>query len=139
MTEGLRDTDYKDTIFASTDIRENIERPSLYVNFTENKTGLINKSCKQRTFSLQLFYFAKNREDSKIELLEVQDLLSDIFLKGIKITDDYYIHMFECDYDLRKDEGLLILNLNDLIDIAEIEECGEVIEDISINNTIEGK
>ncbi|WP_373370283.1 phage tail terminator family protein [Clostridium botulinum] len=132
VTEGLKSTDYKDIPFVSTDIREKVIRPSFYVDFAENRTSLLNAEANQRLFDVRLFYFAKNRETSKIELLEIQDLLSLIFQTGIKVSDDYYISVFECEFDSRGEEGLLITTLADLYTISEKEQTGEPLEELEM-------
>ncbi|WP_341480373.1 phage tail terminator family protein [Clostridium botulinum] len=132
VTEGLKSTDYKDIPFVSTDIREKVIRPSFYVDFTENKTSLLNGEAEQRNFDVRLFYFAQNREQNKIEMLEIQDLLSLIFQTGIKVSEDYYISVFECEFDSRGEEGLLITTLADLYSLSEKEQTGEPLEELEM-------
>ncbi|WP_339325466.1 phage tail terminator family protein [Clostridium botulinum] len=132
VKEGLKDTSYKDTQFSSTDIREKITRPSFYVDFQENKTSLLNGEASQREFDVRLFYFAQNREGNKIELLEMQDLLSFIFQNGIKVYDDYYIAVNECEFDSRGEEGLLITTLSNLYSLSEMEQTGEPLEELEM-------
>ncbi|MGJ8756294.1 phage tail terminator family protein [Clostridium botulinum] len=132
VKEGLKDTDYKDIQFSSTDIREKITRPSFYVDFLENKTSMLNGEASQRNFDIGLFYFSQNRETNKIELLEMQDLLSLIFQNGIKVYDDYYIAVNECEFDSRGEEGLLITTLSDLYSLSEIEQTGEPLEELEM-------
>ncbi|WP_341478296.1 phage tail terminator family protein [Clostridium botulinum] len=132
VKEGLKDTAYKDIQFSSTDIREKITRPSFYVDFTENKTSLLNGEASQRNFDVRLFYFVKNQASNKIELLEMQDLLSLIFQNGIKVYDDYYIAVNECEFDSRGEEGLLITTLSDLYSLSEMEQTGEPLEELEM-------
>ncbi|WP_338013575.1 phage tail terminator family protein [Clostridium botulinum] len=132
VKEGLKNTAYKDIQFSSTDIREKITRPSFYVDFLENKTSMLNGEAEQRNFDVRLFYFVKNREANKIELLEMQDLLSLIFQNGIKVYDDYYIAVNECEFDSRGEEGLLITTLSDLYSLSEKEQTGEPLEELEM-------
>ncbi|WP_341456838.1 phage tail terminator family protein [Clostridium botulinum] len=132
VKEGFKDTAYKDIQFLSTDIREKITRPSFYVDFTENKTSLLNGEASQRNFDVRLFYFVKNQASNKIELLEMQDLLSLIFQNGIKVYDDYYIAVNECEFDSRGEEGLLITTLSDLYSLSEKEQTGEPLEELEM-------
>ncbi|WP_460289615.1 phage tail terminator family protein [Clostridium sp. CTA-6] len=132
VKEGLKDTSYKDIQFSSTDIREKITRPSFYVDFAENRTGLLNGEAEQRNFDVRLFYFAKIQLTNKIELLEMQDLLSLIFQNGIKVYNDYYIAVNECEFDSRGEEGLLITTLADLYSLSEKEQTGEPLEELEM-------
>ncbi|EPY2283507.1 phage tail terminator family protein [Clostridium sporogenes] len=132
VEQGLKDTTYKDIPFVSTDVREKVIRPSFYVDFTENRTGLLNAEANQRLFDVRLFYFGKNPAQSKIEVLEMQDLLSNIFEKNIKIDDDYHITVNEIEFDSRSEEGLLIATLTDLYAMSVKEQTGEELEELEI-------
>ncbi|MBY6799544.1 hypothetical protein FCV24_14215 [Clostridium botulinum] len=102
------------------------------MDFTENKTSLLNGEASQRNFDVRLFYFVKNQASNKIELLEMQDLLSLIFQNGIKVYDDYYIAVNECEFDSRGEEGLLITTLSDLYSLSEKEQTGEPLEELEM-------
>ncbi|NEZ84453.1 hypothetical protein EXN54_20060 [Clostridium botulinum] len=93
---------------------------------------MLNAEANQRLFDVRLFYFAKNRETSKIELLEMQDLLSLIFERSIKIDDDYYIATNEIEFDSRSEEGLLIATLTELYAMSVKEQTGEELEELEI-------
>ncbi|MHB9927882.1 hypothetical protein CF057_11635 [Clostridium botulinum] len=93
---------------------------------------MLNGEAEQRNFDVRLFYFVKNREANKIELLEMQDLLSLIFQNGIKVYDDYYIAVNECEFDSRGEEGLLITTLSDLYSLSEKEQTGEPLEELEM-------
>ena len=110
-------------VFATTDIVEDITRPSFYIDFTNNKTNLMLSNAKERNVELQLFYFTQNREKPKLELLEIQDLLSNIFISHLKIIDDY-IHISECYFDINKKDGYLTLNL-ELYSLEDIQDFME--------------
>ncbi|APH23881.1 hypothetical protein EXN00_16790 [Clostridium botulinum] len=102
------------------------------MDFTENKTSLLNGEAEQRNFDVRLFYFAQNREQNKIEMLEIQDLLSLIFQTGIKVSENYYISVFECEFDSRGEEGLLIATLTELYAMSVKEQTGEKLEELEI-------
>lgn len=93
---------------------------------------MLNGEARQRNFDVRLFYFAKNREGNKIELLEMQDLLSLIFERSIKIDDDYYIATNEIEFDSRGEEGLLIATLANLYAMSVMEQTGEDLEELEI-------
>lgn len=127
----INDIKYKNIDFASTDIIENIKRPSFYINFNDNKTNLLLASSKERTVQVQLFYFVKDIIKSKIELLEMQEILENIFFKHIKVNDSFYIPITECIFDINKKDGYLILNL-ELYTLEEIPEAnGEMMEELN--------
>ncbi|GAA0735844.1 hypothetical protein GCM10008906_10080 [Clostridium oceanicum] len=101
-----------------------------------NKTSLLNGEAIQREFDIRLFYFAKSKDDSKFELMEMQDILSNIFKDAIKISEDYYIATFKCEFDVKQDEGFLTLMLRKLYCLEQKEEIGEPLEKIILNEKV---
>ncbi|MCB2310655.1 hypothetical protein LGL55_05900 [Clostridium tagluense] len=141
ITLALANTEFKDVEFASTDIVEEITRPSFYVDILKNKTNLMLQNARERNLELQLFYFAKNRYKSKLEVLEMQDLLSDIFISSLKVTEDFYIHIHGCEFDINKKDGYLILNLElyvleDITEFMHKDENQEWMEEMDIETKI---
>lgn len=132
IVNALKDTTYKDVKFASTDILEEITRPSFYIDFSNNKTNLMLANARERNLKLRLFYFCENIKNSKIELMEIQDLLSDIFISCLKIDEENYAHIHECDFDINKKDGYLTLN-TELYILEQLEEEGtELLEELNI-------
>lgn len=112
-------TAYNNVDFASTDIREGITRPSFFVEFNNNTTGLFNQNNKERTVTAKIYYFPIEKQKNKIELLEVQDYLSNIFLKYLKINDNFWINLDTVEFEIV--DGVLITSL----DIYTVEDISE--------------
>lgn len=107
-------------IFSSTSIVENIIRPSFYIDFENGLTNKFNYKLKERNITVKLFYFAKNRDNSKIELLKIQDFLENIFLEELVVNEDFHFPVSEIEVDVMKKEGYLTVNF-DLHSLEEIE------------------
>lgn len=123
VKEGLRDTPYVNVGFSSTDIEKSIIRPSFYVEFLSNKTGRFNANNKERTLHIQLFYFPTMHIKNKMEILEVEGLLEDVFIDSLKINDNFIIPINEVDFDIT--DGTLIANI-ELYTIEEIEDTDTI-------------
>lgn len=120
ITQGLINTPYNTVEFSSTDIKEEIIRPCFYVEFFRNKTGKYNADNKERKLTTKLYYFAKEQNKYKIELLEIQDLLDNIFLEGLKVNNNFIINLDgQLDFSVDKTNGFLICTF-DLYTIEEI-------------------
>ena len=137
VTAGLVDTKYSTTVFSSTDIVEEIIRPCFYFDILHNKTNLMLQHAEERSLELQLFYFTTTRTGAKIEVFEMEDLLSEIFKDNLKITDDYFVSIHGCDFDTNKTDGYLILNI-ELDTFEELEDEGiemleELVTELKIN------
>ena len=99
---------------------ETITRPSFYLDFATNTTNKFNYSLKERKLQVELFYFAKTRDNSKIELLKIQDVLENLFLNEIKVTDSFYFSPSEVEFTVNKTDGYLIASL-ELYSLEDIE------------------
>lgn len=135
VIEGLKDTQFKDVKFSTTDIREKIVRPCFYLEFNSNETGLINKFIKERTLETKLYYFCKDKEKPKIEIMEIQEQLENIFLRYVKVKDDFYMYVRDVSFYVNKNDGFLIMDL-ELYSLEMIEEDSQGVEITSINTDI---
>lgn len=143
IKEGLSNTTYSTVDFASTDIKEIVVRPSFYIEFADNKTGRFNNSNKERTLNTKVYYFPTDKYKYKIELMEVQGYLEDIFLEYLKVTDDFYIDINEIDFDITSGVLICTISLYTIEDISNepftntpqdtVNDNTENIEELEIN------
>ena len=60
---------------------------------------------KQTSLTIRIFYFPKEKSITVTELIEMQESLSDVFLKTIQIEDSY-ISIEEISFDISEDNIL---------------------------------
>lgn len=120
VTLALAETEFSNIKFSSTAIVEGITRPSFYLDFETNKTKKPNCKLKERNLNVKLFYFAKTRDNCKIELLKIEEMLENLFLEEIKITDSFYLPTPEVEFDVNKTDGYLTAEF-ELYSLEEIE------------------
>lgn len=137
VTEGLKDTVFKGIKFTSTDITENITRPSFFIEFKNNKTGLMNAFNRERNAELNLYYFTKTRKNNKLELMDIQEQLENIFMKYLKINDDFYIPIEKIEFDVVKEPGYLVATIElytlELLPEDNTSGSGEMLEELEVN------
>lgn len=120
VKQGSINSSYSSVEFSSTDIKEEIIRPCFYVEFFKNKTGKFNANNKERKLTTKIYYFAADSTKYKLELMEIQDLLENIFLEGLKVNDNFIIPINDgIEFDIDKQNGFLITTF-DLYTIEEI-------------------
>lgn len=78
---------------ANKNIREKIIRPSFYVDLEQNDSIQLNSICKQNNLTVRIYYFPTDPNNNRIELLDVQEKLNNLFLKGLSVTEDFYIYL----------------------------------------------
>lgn len=122
----------------STDIKEGFEQPSFYVELDNFKTNLLNKWHKKYKVSIRIYYFPKDTYKNQIELLEMQEILSDLFLKGIWVENtSFFIYKTEDDLDFTVTDGVLQLQFYlNYVQTIEEEDTTELMEELDVNTTI---
>jgi hypothetical protein len=84
--------DFPTVTISSTDIKEKIIRPSFYVDLEQNDSIQFNSMCQENTLTVRVYYFPTDPNNSRIDLLDTQEKLNNIFLKGLRVNDDFYIY-----------------------------------------------
>lgn len=122
----------------STDIKEGFEQPSFYVELDNFKTNLLNKWHKEYKVSIRIYYFPSNDYKNQIELLEIQEILSDLFLKGIWIENThFFVYKTEDNLDFTITDGVLQLQFYlNYVQTIEEDDITELMEDLDINTII---
>ena len=109
----------------SKNLEEEFERPSVRTSIDNLKTSAFMQSMKERNFIVRIYYFSKNREKNKIELLEIQEKLEEAFFSHLKIKGAFFIYIDE-----------IIFNVTDGILVGEFEvrTLEEILNDINTEN-----
>lgn len=109
----------------SKNLEEEFERPSVRTSIDNLKASAFMQSMKERNFIVRIYYFSKNREKNKIELLEIQEKLEEAFFSHLKIKGAFFIYIDE-----------IVFNVSDGILIGEFEvrTLEEILNDINAEN-----
>jgi len=109
----------------SKNLEEEFERPSVRTSIDNLKASAFMQSMKERNFIVRIYYFPKDRNKNKIELLEIQEKLETAFFSHLRIKGGFFIYIEE-----------IIFNISDGILIGEFEvmTLEEIINDIDLEN-----
>ena len=139
---NLLKENFPDVKRQSTDIRQGYTRPCFYTEMDRDMANKLNTRLREKTVSIRIYYFPTTEYDSRVELLNIQDKLEDIFLEGVWITPSFFMPTFQQDgqdsgLDFVIVDGILQLQFY-LYSIQEIEDTDthEPLENLNIN--IEG-
>ncbi|WP_066452678.1 phage tail terminator family protein [Anaerotruncus rubiinfantis] len=114
------------------DVEEPIERPSIKVETGDGNGGKFNGCCLERTVTVRIYFFAKNRQRPKPENTEMRELLENAFMDDLfvgsgaipidevqsVVTDGVLI----CSFDLYRVELLPDTDDRPLMDTLNIHE-----------------
>lgn len=91
IQSALIGTEFKDVEIVSGDFTDGIIRPSLRVTFDNAKTGKFNKQLKERTLTIRVLFYCKDKNKYKLDNFIMQDIIENAFLEDIKVTDTFYM------------------------------------------------
>ena len=119
----------------SKNLEEEFERPSVRTSIDNLKTSAFMQSMKERNFIVRIYYFSKNREKNKIELLEIQEKLEEAFFSHLKIKEAFFIYIDEIVFYVS--DGILIgefevMTLEDIVNDMDLENM----EELEIKNKV---
>ena len=118
----------------SKNIEEEFTRPSVRTSIDNLKTSAFMQSMKERNFIVRIYYFSKNREKNKIELLEIKEKLEEAFFSHLKIKGAFFIYIDEIEFNIS--DGILIaefdvMTLEDIMNDIDLENMEEL--EIKVN------
>lgn len=110
----------------SRDIKEGFSRPSFFVDFENiSKTGL--ESQIERSFTVRIYFFPKDKNSPSMEILEILEGLEEIFDLKLRVEDRHF-NIFETKGETT--DGVLQfefdINYEDGREIAEAETMQEL-------------
>lgn len=127
------EADFSNIEIQSTDIKEGFLRPCFYVEIDNNKANKLNPSSKEKTLTVRIYYFPTDRYENRIELLETQDNLENMFFEGLQVNQDFFIPTLDNELNFTTTDGVLQLSF-DLYYVQLLdEEYAEPLEELVIN------
>lgn len=79
----------------SKDISEGFDRPSLYCDLDDVITSDYIGGKRERRIQVIIYFFPKDRTKTKMEILEVQDVLEQAFSGQLMIKEGFVVYPFE--------------------------------------------
>lgn len=137
VTSKLR-SKFPDIKIISSDVKEGITRPSFRIGLDNIKESNFMNESRDRKFIVRLYYFASTRDNNKIEILDIIDSLSEIFVqdKLIKVNDEFTIDLLE-DVDIDVIDSVLHfyipIFLSEEIENTEENQAAELMQELEIN------
>ncbi|OSA89056.1 UNVERIFIED_ORG: hypothetical protein B2H98_13935 [Clostridium botulinum] len=88
---ALNDTEFCNVTIRAEDLKEDIVRPSIKVMLDDGTSGKFNSCCKERTLTIRVYFYAKNKDKPKIENIKMREIIENAFLEDLKVSDTFYI------------------------------------------------
>jgi hypothetical protein len=93
---------FSNITFQSMDEQEGLIRPSFRTNLDDIKVSNFMDVAKDREITVRIYYFPKDKNKYRIELLSMQDTLENLFLVDNTIITDsgFVLEIYECEFDV---------------------------------------
>lgn len=119
------------------DIDEDYPRPSYFIDVEDVQTSWVATDYIKESSNIKIVFFAENRYEGFLDLLDMKNNLTVLFGDPLYITDgktEYYCQMLATDSDLYKQDKVLTFNIQaDLIQKVERKETKPYMEELNTN------
>lgn len=122
------------------DIDEDYPRPSYFIDVEDVNTSWVATDYIKESSNIQIVFFAENRYEGFLDLLDMKNNLTVLFDEPLFISDEtseYYVSLLTTNSDLYKQDKVLTFNVQaDLIQKVERADNSPYMEELKCN--IEG-
>lgn len=122
------------------DIDEDYPRPSYFIDVEDVNTSWVATDYIKESSNIQIVFFAENRYEGFLDLLDMKNNLTVLFDEPLFISDEtseYYVSLLTTNSDLYKQDKVLTFNVQaDLIQKVERVDNSTYMEELECN--IEG-
>lgn len=119
------------------DIDEDYPRPSYFIDVEDVNTSWVASDYIKESSTLKIVFFAENRYEGFLDLLDMKNNLTVLFDDPLYITDgkiEYHCQMLTTDSDLYKQDKVLTFNIQaDLIQKVDRKETKPYMEELNTN------
>ena len=119
------------------DIDEDYPRPSYFIDVEDVNTSWVATDYIKESSNLKIVFFAENRYEGFLDLLDMKNNLTMLFDDPIRVSDEkneYYVKMLTTASDLYKQDKVLTFNIQaDLIQKVERTETQPYMEHLDVN------
>lgn len=137
IREALAGTDFAKVPILPLD-EADIVRPSFKVNMEGSKLEKINAFLYGRTIATSIYFFASNMKHYRLENMKVQEILESAFIDGIRVADDFYVHIDDIDIDVTDTILICSFSFDVRCEKDEIDDGADYVDSIEVILT-EGK
>ena len=102
VTDRLK-TKYPDISYNSQrDITEGFDRPSFFIDLDNIKSSDFMSEARDHSNTARIYYFSSTKDNNKIELLNLQDDLNELFIENnlITVNDNIKFEIEELDFSV---------------------------------------
>lgn len=136
LTE-LINTNYSQYKIIDCDVDEGFDRPSFFIDVEDVNTSWVATDYIKESSNIQIVFFAENRYEGFLDLLDMKNNLTVLFDEPLYISDEtseYYVSLLTTNSDLYKQDKVLTFNIQaELIQKIERVDNSPYMEQLECN------
>ncbi len=119
------------------DIDEDYPRPSYFIEVESVKSQWVAVDYLEELSDLQIVFFAENRYEGFLELLEMKNHLTQLFNEPLELDNGYYVSLLETTSELFKGDKVLEFSFQvSIVNQIEREETEYYMEELDYNKGV---
>lgn len=112
---NLIEKEYPDYPIVDYDVDEDYPRPSYFINVENVQTSWVATDYLQETSDLEITFFAEDRYDGFLELLDMKNNLTALFNEPLLLDNGYYVSLLETTSEIFKTDKVLTFSFSAVI------------------------
>lgn len=127
----LIEKEYPDYPVVDYDVEEDYPRPSYFINVENVHTEWVATDYIQESSDLEITFFAPNRYEGFLELLDMKNNLTMLFNEPLQITDTFFVTLLETQSELFKNDKVLTFSFTaNIVNKVERNETDDYMENL---------
>lgn len=127
----LIEKEYPDYPVVDYDVEEDFPRPSYFINVENVHTEWVAVDYVQESSDLEITFFAPNRYEGFLELLDMKNNLTMLFNEPLQITDTFFVTLLETQSELFKNDKVLTFSFTaNIVNKVERNETDDYMENL---------
>lgn len=134
---NLIEKEYPNYPIVDMDIEEDYPRPSYFIEVESVKTQWVAVDYLEELSDLQIVFFAENRYEGFLELLEMKNHLTQLFNEPLELDNGYYVSLLETTSELFKNDKVLEFSFQvSIVNQIERNETDYYMEELDYNKGV---
>lgn len=134
---NLIEKEYPNYPIVDMDIDEDYPRPSYFIEVESVKSQWVAVDYLEELSDLQIVFFAENRYEGFLELLEMKNHLTQLFNEPLELDNGYYVSLLETTSELFKGDKVLEFSFQvSIVNQIERDETDYYMEELDYNKGV---
>lgn len=133
----LIEKEYPDYPVVDYDVEEDFPRPSYFINVENVHTEWVATDYIQESSDLEITFFAPNRYEGFLELLDMKNNLTRLFDEPLQVADNFYVTLLDTTSEIFKNDKVLTFSFTaNIVNKVERTETDDYMEHLDFKEEV---